>query len=66
MKMRIAAVAALAGSLLLIPIAIESADAGRGGGVAVAWAAVVAVAWAAVTSVAWAASAAAISAALVV
>ena len=60
MKVRIAAVAALAGSLLLLPIAIENADAGRVGAVAVAWAA-----WAAVISVAWAASAAVISAALV-
>ena len=32
MKTRIAAVAAFAGSLLLIPIALDSANAGRGGG----------------------------------
>ena len=32
MKTRIAAAAALAGSLLLIPIALDSANAGRGGG----------------------------------
>ena len=62
MKTRIAAAAALAGSLLLIPIALDSANAGRGGGFAeAAWAASTLVEVVSATSVESATSAEAIS-----